>query len=61
MLHDETGFFPSAAAHAISILDDTKGSLDDAIVLIALNCITNPDEMDHWVEVLRALDGGAEA
>ena len=61
MLRDETGYFPSPAAHAVSILDDTKGSLEEAVTLVAMNAAANPHEFAYWVHVLRALDGGAEA
>lgn len=60
MLRDETHFFPTAAAHALSILDDA-GTLKEAISVVALNARANPGEFDHWLQVLRALDGGAEA
>jgi len=61
MLRDETGFFPTAAAHAITLLEETNGSLNEAISLCALNAAANPQEFDYWLWVLRALDGGAEA
>lgn len=61
MLDTSTRYFPTPAAHAIVILDEAKGKLDDAIALVALNVVANPLEFDHWLHVLRALDGGAEA
>ena len=60
MLRDETHYFPTPAAHALCILDDTK-TLDEAISTVAINASANPGEFDYWLHVLRALDGGAEA
>lgn len=61
MLRDETHFFPTAAAHALSILDDTQGRLDEAITVVALNARANPSEFEYWLWVLSALDGGTDA
>lgn len=60
MLRDETHYFPTPAAHAITLLEEA-GTLEEAITLCAINASANPGEFDYWLHVLRALDGGAEA